>query len=431
LFTPGSAVPPYDLALSAAWLLLAAATVLSLAPIAFQPVRLLRALNQRRALLFWGMAAGAAAFCAGRAAEDLWAHFGRWTLSCVAFLLSPFLPDLIVRPDQLIVGTPRFLVEIAPVCSGLEGIGLITAFVALYLATARDRVALPAGFVLFPVGIVAAWSANAVRIASLILVGSNWSRPLAEGGLHSKSGWLLFCAVAVGLVSLANRTKLLRREAGDGPTWNPAAAYLVPFVALAGTTLITAIPSHGREALYPLRAVAVMAGFWLSRRDRPPLEWSWSWQAPATGAAAFAFWTALGRLSSGAMQPASWNPGATLPHGIAALLWISDCLAFVVAIPLAYELAFRGYLLRRLASKTFTAVDPRQAGWIPVAISSVAYAAVTGAFWAAWPAGVLYAVVQRWRGRLGDAVLAHVVTNALLVGASAATGAPPPWSSLF
>ena len=412
LFTPGASSSRYDLALLATWAFLGVATALSLAAAALGPAWLVAVVRRRRALLLAAVATGIAAFGAGRAAEHLWAPLGAWTLSCVAFVLRPILPELIVEPGQLVVGTRQFLVSIAPVCSGLEGIGLISAFVAVYLATSRDRIALPAGLVLFPIGIAAAWSANVLRIAGLIWVGNSWSAPLAAGGLHSKIGWLLFCAVAVGLVFFANRTALLVRTSVTEPSSNPAAGHLLPFVALAAATFIAAIPAQGQNALRPLRLIAVALALWVSRADRPALRFSWSWHAPALGTAAFLLASGLERWTATGWTATSLA-GAIPRDGGGTALWILDVVTAVVAIPIACELAFRGYLLRRLASKSFTDVDPRDTGWIALIISAAAYAAVSGAFWTMLPAGLLYGLAYRRRGRLGDAVLAHAVANAL------------------
>jgi hypothetical protein len=57
-----------------------------------------------------------------------------------------FIPHLIVKLPLLQIGTPRFQVEVAPECSGLEGIGLMLAF-GVYLDRPVSRtMPLPAGF---------------------------------------------------------------------------------------------------------------------------------------------------------------------------------------------------------------------------------------------------------------------------------------------
>jgi membrane protease YdiL (CAAX protease family) len=71
--------------------------------------------------------------------------------------------------------------------------------------------------------------------------------------------------------------------------------------------------------------------------------------------------------------------------------------------------------LRRLAGRSFEDVDPRGIGWMPLIVSACAYAAVSGSFWTLWPAGLLYGLAYRRRGRLGDAIVAHAVANFLAV----------------
>jgi CAAX prenyl protease-like protein len=95
-----------------------------------------------------------------------------------------------------------------------------------------------------------------------------------------------------------------------------------------------------------------------------------------------------------------------------------------VIVPLSEELAFRGYLLRRIVRDDFWDVDLSAAARRPVAVivSSLVFGLLHGAFIAGTLAGVAYALVLRHRGRLGDAILAHAVTNALVVGYTLLTG---------
>jgi CAAX prenyl protease-like protein len=96
--------------------------------------------------------------------------------------------------------------------------------------------------------------------------------------------------------------------------------------------------------------------------------------------------------------------------------WLSvRTLAAVVTVPIAEELAFRGFLLRRLISSDFEAVSFQRWTFLAVMGSSVAFGLMHGDRWIAGTvAGLLYAVAQKWQGRIGDAVVAHGVTNALI-----------------
>ena len=56
----------------------------------------------------------------------------------------------------MILSLGDFAVVVGPTCSGYEGIGLMTVFVAAFLAWFRDRLRFPAAFLLLPLGVLAA-----------------------------------------------------------------------------------------------------------------------------------------------------------------------------------------------------------------------------------------------------------------------------------
>ncbi len=97
-------------------------------------------------------------------------------------------------------------------------------------------------------------------------------------------------------------------------------------------------------------------------------------------------------------------------------LWIASRLTTaVLVVPLAEELAFRAYLMRRLASPSFSEISPRAVSWFAVGVSSVLFGLMHGGRWLeGTAAGVAYAYAYRSNGRLSDAAAAHATTNALL-----------------
>jgi CAAX prenyl protease-like protein len=109
--------------------------------------------------------------------------------------------------------------------------------------------------------------------------------------------------------------------------------------------------------------------------------------------------------------------------------WLAFRIAgAVVTVPIAEELAFRGYGLRRLVSPDFTAVDFRNASYMALAVSSVLFGVMHGRRWIAGTiAGLLYAIAAQRRRSMGDAVMAHAVTNALLALWVMYTGAWGMW----
>jgi CAAX prenyl protease-like protein len=90
----------------------------------------------------------------------------------------------------------------------------------------------------------------------------------------------------------------------------------------------------------------------------------------------------------------------------------------VAIIPIAEELAFRGFLLRRFDAEDFQSVQWRSVTWMAILLSSAAFGALHGERWLAGTvAGVIYAVAYVRRGSIGDAVAAHATTNALVAAA--------------
>jgi CAAX prenyl protease-like protein len=204
-------------------------------------------------------------------------------------------------------------------------------------------------------------------------------------------------------------------------------------VLVASVMLTTALsPGAGFDALYPVRVVAVAATLWALRGAYGPWRWpwrgAWSWPAVAIGVVVFAVWLALEPSHAAPAASADVAAGlARLPRGLAAGWLLLRVVGSVVTAPVAEELAFRGYLPRRLIAADFTTVAPGRFTWVSFLVSSAAFGVLHGRFLAGTIAGLFYALALYRRGRLGDAVLAHAVTNALIASAVLATGAWSLW----
>ena len=112
-----------------------------------------------------------------------------------------------------------------------------------------------------------------------------------------------------------------------------------------------------------------------------------------------------------------------MPAGWAAAWVVCRIVGAVVVVPVVEELAFRGYLTRRLIARDFESVPLGRLTWLSVVGSSLLFGLLHQRVVAGTAAGVLYAAALHRRGSLGDAVLAHAITNALLVVYELSTGA--------
>jgi CAAX prenyl protease-like protein len=87
-----------------------------------------------------------------------------------------------------------------------------------------------------------------------------------------------------------------------------------------------------------------------------------------------------------------------------------------ITVPLAEELAFRGYILARLSGASLQTNSRIAFSWLPFLGSSLLFGVFHGAWVAGTIAGLGYAMARYRRGKVQDAIVAHMTTNALLSG---------------
>jgi CAAX prenyl protease-like protein len=251
------------------------------------------------------------------------------------------------------------------------------------------------------------------------------------GGFHSQAGWIGFNLIALGLVIGSRHVKWISREPHESTrtktdrSGNPIAVYLAPFAAILAAGMVSRAAAGQFEWLYPIRIFAVAAVLWFYRRSYAKLDWSFGWLGAVAGAVVFALWIGIDAMTAGGTAAPGMVPG----HGIGWIVWLALRVAgAVVTVPIAEELAFRGYLLRRIQAADFENVSFQKASLPALAVSSVAFGLMHGNRWIAGSlAGLAYALVLRRRGRIGEAVAAHAITNALLAVWVIARGAWGLW----
>ncbi|MGP8247125.1 MAG: exosortase E/protease, VPEID-CTERM system [Bryobacteraceae bacterium] len=409
--------------IAGAWILTGVLAVIC-GGLAFLPATVwLRLYSACRDVVVFAIAAAFLGTLVGGFARNLWRPASSLTFSVVSGLLKPWIAGLLIDPGQLTLGAHNFDIQIADECSGLEGIGLVLAFSSAWLWFSRREYRFPRALLLLPAGVLAIWLMNVARIAGLFALGYAGAPGIAMGGFHSQAGWISFILVATVCVAGSSHVSWLRREtagpvtlqmdaplhemplAGVAGASNFTAVYLAPFLAILAAAMLSKAASAQFEWFYPLRPLAALGALAYYRKQYRQMDWRMSWFGVAAGVVVFGLWIAL--------EPAA-APG-TAPSEVPALWIAARVFAAAITVPIAEELAFRGFLLRRLSKEAFETVAPRSAGLVAVVLSSLVFGLFHGDRWLAGSlAGLVYAWVYRRRGSIGDAALAHGLTNALV-----------------
>ncbi len=429
LYQPSSRGAGEDL-LVVCWLV-SGLTALTLAILAFFPFPVLRRLGGATGSIWLPALGGSILVVSIRhSTQSLWPVATKTTLTLVRWMLQLYTHDIVFLPGRFRIGTSRFYVGIAPECSGLEGVALMLVFGTAWLVYFRRECRFPQALLLLPVGAVVAFLLNSVRITALILIGDAGAPGIAVGGFHSQAGWLMFNLVAIGFVVATRSVRWISahpagpavdipaagEEGRSNPVApNPVAPWMLPFLGILTAGMVSTAMTASFEWTYPLRLVvaATLIYYFRSTYRDAGKVWRPTWEGVAAGVAVFVAWMALdpSRGQSEAMPSA-------LAAASEAQRWgwiICRALAASVTVPIAEELAFRGFLLRRIVSEDFESVSLKRVSWIAIIVSSVAFGLLHGNRWfAASLAGAVYAGVQIRSGRIGNAILAHAITNALI-----------------
>jgi exosortase E/protease (VPEID-CTERM system) len=401
----------------ALWPLLALLAVTSLLA-ALGPWALWHSLARSLGSLWWyaALAAAGSSLAMGWS-QKLWGATARITFEAVHRLLGWLVPNLAVDPVNRTIDTGRFAVSIDPICSGLEGMGLVLAFCTVLLLLFRREYIFPRALLLVPAGLLLSFALNIARIAALVLIGDAGYTAAVVYGFHSQAGWIAFNALAVGIAFVSLRSSWFSyaaAEAGKNVLGeNPTAVYLLPFLALTFAGMVSQAVSGGVERLYWLRLVAAGAAFLYSWPRLQGMDWRFSWRGLVVGLATFVVWIGAARLvlaTTGMPQALAGLPAVSRAASI-----VGHILVSVGVVPIAEELAFRGYLLRRVRAIDFESISPPAAGSLALVISAVVFGLLHGALWLPGTfAGLAFGLVYMRTGRLGEAVAAHVTANALI-----------------
>lgn len=317
-------------------------------------------------------------------------------------------------PEERILGAGDFYLLVSELCSGIEGVALVTMFVTVYLVILRDQLRFPRVLILLPIAILASITLNIARIVLLLIIGLEGNPELAVGGFHSHAGWLMFTLIGLGIVVASHNMPVFQASTAQHGTLStplppffqdPTVAKILPFAGLMASAMLASTFTQNPSEAYPYRMALVLLVLLPFLPLYKRIEWRVTALALLVGVAIAALWIVV---------PFDAETDAQAPFGAltgAALIgWlIARGIGTSVIIPLVEELFFRDYLMNRLSffrGQIATAVS--------LVLSSVLFAALHGRSMEALIAGAAFGLLYLHQRKIADAIVAHAVANALI-----------------
>lgn len=364
----------------------------------------------------------------GELSKESWDTLSAATLALSHWFLELYESNPYLDTQRRILGVEDFRVQIWPSCSGYEGIGLVITFLSIYLWVFRSHLRFPNALLLLPAGIILIWVLNSLRIAMLTSIGGHISRAIAVNGAHSWVGWIMFLAVTVGIMAAVPKIQYFWKSTSRPPptkqhaqdsTESYVVACLAPFAALMAASIVASAFAPHDQWLYPLKVLAVGATLWWFKAVYAAWVSRVSPIAVLAGFIIGVLWIATDPISDAEATLGLWL--ASVPAWL-AIVWLTlRAFGSIVLVPIAEELAFRGYLYRVLSTWHFEAVGPVQFGWFALIGSSLAFGVLHERWLAGALAGVVYALLMCRTKRLSDPIAAHMASNFAIVAWSVST----------
>jgi len=193
---------------------------------------------------------------------------------------------------------------------------------------------------------------------------------------------------------------------------------IIPFAAFAALTL--AQGQFGETGAYWIYVFKTLIGawlIWLTRAHVKEMRWNISWESVVTGVAVFIIWVGLdGLYPMFGERAASFNPLKSYGEG-SALAWMFIAVRVLgssLVVPMLEEVFYRSFLYRCLIKSDFLGVPLNCFRWGAFLIVCVGF----GLSHYEWLPGIICASAYQGlvirKGRLGDAITAHAITNFLL-----------------
>jgi CAAX prenyl protease-like protein len=203
---------------------------------------------------------------------------------------------------------------------------------------------------------------------------------------------------------------------------SPEAARFIPFLVFL--VLTSAQDMLGAEYRYWLYLAKTLVGAWLIWEMRPfvsEMRWAFSWEAVLVGIGVCVMWIGLDPIvpkNHLFFKPGGgdWNPHEQFGAGT-GMAWMFVVVRIVgssIVVPPLEETFYRSFLYRYFVRTDFQNLPLSHRH----VVSWVGTSLLFGLVHYEWLAGILCGLAYQWlvlrKGRLGEAMTAHAITNFLL-----------------
>lgn len=199
---------------------------------------------------------------------------------------------------------------------------------------------------------------------------------------------------------------------------SPILVRVIPFAVFAALTLFQG--RLGETSQYWIYALKTIVGAWLIWAMRPyvrEMRWKLSWEAVAVGVVVFVMWVGLDSyLPMLFHRSAIFSPATAYGAGsaMAVFFLIVRTVGSTLVVPPLEEVVYRSFLYRYLIKPKFLEIPLNRFHWKAFIVTGVIF----GIGHYEWLQGILcgfaYQGLVCRKGRLGDAMTAHAITNFLL-----------------
>ena len=348
----------------------------------------------------------------------------------------------------LTFGNSVYNVGILGDCSGYEGITLVAVLLGVYCFLEKRTLKMPQALLIFPLAMLSMFLLNALRLIILIEIGVHWSPEIAMAGFHPVAGWVNLIATLIVSALFLNKSSFFARPIDEVAT-DPRALsipqksaititglnnnsaplqdnfswesqeqlkyFLMPMVVWIGASLLTQMFSLEFRWLYPIPVLMVGTLLYYYRDNYLFLRAKLSAVPILVGILVFGVWIVL--IPPDLMASSRFEASLFSVSPVLTALWlVFRILGTTVMVPILEELAFRGFMQPQIQAffQDRLRVSRAAAIFFALALTSLAFGLMHSDWIAGTVAGIFYGLLRLWRGKVGDAIVAHGVTNFIL-----------------